>query len=264
MAKISAFFPGKIYRMSWGLHITRVSPHLCIICVHPRTEPPAPPVTPLLHPVAPLIVKHPFTTLSQWYTPLTPYLVTPHYNLSYLHYTLVPVKSSDNSVTPPLHSRYTLFHPRYTLLHPVTPYYIHVKPRPGHRIQIISSVLLLLHKIIDYLVHKPGRHVNVKCTWWSIKLFPRTFLLLFTTQEKKTASSFQFPPLFFSTGTFYFWLPALGERHASDFVKVGEKEERIGNLSPPPSSTPTNSAHLSLLVCEALLLLLLPFDVMAN
>ena len=89
------------------------------------------------------------------------------------------------------------------------------------------------------------------------------FRVLVYNAREKTASSFKFPPLFFSTGTFYFWLPALGERHASDFVKVGEKEERIGNLSPPPSSTPTNSAHLSLLVCEALLLLLLPFDVMA-
>ena len=181
MAKISAFShlsDVRHWNFSWGLHITRVSPlpHLCIICVHPRTEPPAPPVTPLLHPVAPLLVKHPFTTLSQWYTPPTPYLVTPHYNLSYLHYTLVPVKSTDTSIT----LCYKLFHPRYTLLHPVTPCYIHVKPRPGRRIQIILSfffsVLLLLHKIIDYLVHKSGRHVNVKCTWWSIQFFSRSCL----------------------------------------------------------------------------------------
>ena len=168
------------------------------------------------------------------------------------------VQSSDTSVTPcytPVTHCFIPDIPSYTLSHPVTSMLI---------LSLFFSVLLLLHKIIDYLVHKPGRYVNVKCTSWSIKFFSRTFLFLFKTQEKKTASSFQFPPLFFSTGTFYFWLPALGERHASDFVKVGEKEERIGNLSPPPSSTPTNSAHLSLLVCEALLLLLLPFDVMAN
>ena len=91
---------------------------------------------------------------------------------------LHPVIPTSHPVSPPLHPVILPLHTAKSPIYPVhlvTHCYIHVTPWAECRIQIcvslLFSVLRLLHKIMDFTVHKLGRHVN--CTWLSFQFQSR-------------------------------------------------------------------------------------------